>query len=262
MAEEELRRGEDGGERIAQVVADDPDELLAEARRHLRLLQVALALGDVGGDGDGARDRPERIAQGGDRYQEVERAAVLSFAVHLGGHDAARRARLGVEREPLLLRALVGAGRIRLPDHLGARETGDLFRRPVPDAYLPVAVEGDDRQRRGLDELLETLGEIAGGALGPAALADVAQGYRPEILAVDPRHRHFDRQLDPAAMPRGHLQAAAEHASRRLEPLQEELALGLAQLGGEDEIGEIVPERFVAGVSEDPLGGGVPFQDP
>ncbi len=167
VAQQHLGRGEDGGERVAQVVPDDADELLAEAGRLLLLGLAAFAVGDVGEDGDGARQVAGGVAQRGERERQVDEGAVLARPADLAAvqHLAAQGGALDLERVDLLLGRHVGRG---TADHFLTLPAEQLLGGVVPDLHQPAGVERHDRQRGGLDERFEGPQRVAQPRLVPS----------------------------------------------------------------------------------------------
>ena len=149
-----MRGGHDRGQRVAQVVADDADEMLAEARRPRRLRFPLLAIADVHQDGDGAGNRPARISQRRHGKREVDLRPVLAPAAHLAIADHLTRERLLLDCRRLLPQ--VGRHqRKRLSEDLDPGPTEQLFRGAVPDLHPAVAIDRHDRQGGCLDQRLE-----------------------------------------------------------------------------------------------------------
>jgi hypothetical protein len=100
---------------------------------------------------------------------------------------------------------------------------------------------------------------VGGHALGNVAQV-AGEGRRPGQR--DPRDRQLDRELAAVAAHPGQLQAAVEDdAALAVQEARQPAAVGLAQVGRDDELGHLAPVGLARGVAEDRLGGVVPPDD-
>jgi hypothetical protein len=168
---DQATRTEHDGQQVVEVVRDTAGE--TANRLHLagaRQLLVAIAQGILRelALGDRLDDRDRAVALGlaaltfqrGRRHAEVGELFVGRLPRHLDRHHVVTATRVLHDREQQAL-ALAQRGLDRFSEGVLRRRVEHLGGLGAPQRYLAPVVATDDRERRGVDQRLESLG---GGA--------------------------------------------------------------------------------------------------
>ena len=190
-AEQHVGVPADHGEQVVEVVRDAAGELAdrLEPRGLRELVLEELALGGVGLEADVRDDLAVRVAERARPERDRDRRAVAAAADDLGAAvlRAVRELRLEVARQ---LGPVVRRHRRQRPaEHLVGAPAVHRLGRLVPEQHVPVAVEADDPERRGRDQVAEHLVRRAPVLLEPVPLghvhADAGHLQRPLGVPLD-----------------------------------------------------------------------------